>query len=58
MDKYQSAQLKISGMHCQACATRIEKVLKHKEAVKAAQVNYASEDAQIAYDPKIFPYKS
>lgn len=52
MDKYQSAQLKISGMHCQACATRIEKVLKHKEAVKAAQVNYASEDAQIAYDPK------
>lgn len=52
MDKYQNIQLKISGMHCQACATRIEKILKRQKAVKAAQVNYASEDAQVAYDPK------
>lgn len=35
--------LKISGMTCQACATRLEKVLSKKDAVKNAQVNFATE---------------
>lgn len=40
----------IEGMTCQACATRIEKVLNRKEAVVQAQVNFASEEAQVVFD--------
>lgn len=41
--KNQSHTLKISGMTCQACATRLEKVLNKKSGVQSAQVNFASE---------------
>ncbi|WP_159991423.1 heavy metal translocating P-type ATPase [Pelistega ratti] len=37
----------IDGMTCQACATRIEKVLNKKDGVVQAQVNFASEEAQV-----------
>lgn len=35
--------LNISGMTCQACATRLEKVLNKKDSVHTAQVNFATE---------------
>ncbi|WP_182405163.1 cation-translocating P-type ATPase [Psychrobacter sp. GP33] len=44
-------QLAIEGMTCQACASRIEKVLHKKPAVYEASVNFAGETANIDYDP-------
>ncbi|MBN3859917.1 heavy metal translocating P-type ATPase [Neisseriaceae bacterium PsAf] len=46
----ENVQLHISGMNCQACATRIEKVLNKNTSVKEATVNFASEDARVTYD--------
>ncbi len=47
---------KVSGMSCAACASRIEKVLKSLPGVAEAQVNFATETAEILYDPaKISP---
>lgn len=45
-------RLQIDGMHCAACATRIEKVLSRKPAIASAEVNFASEEAQVVYDAK------
>ncbi|MBS0271742.1 MAG: cadmium-translocating P-type ATPase [Proteobacteria bacterium] len=38
---------KINGMHCVACAARIEKALASVEGVKKAQVNFITEKADI-----------
>ena len=37
-------------MTCQACASRIEKVLNKKDFVESAGVNFASEEAQVVFD--------
>ena len=42
--------LSIDGMTCQACATRIEKVLNKKQAIVQADVNYANEVAHVQFD--------
>ena len=44
-------QLAIDGMSCQACASRIEKVLNKKPAVYEVSVNFAGETANVDYDP-------
>lgn len=46
----QKIRYHIDGMTCQACASRIEKVLNKKPFIAAASVNFASEEAQITYD--------
>ena len=43
-------QLSIQDMSCQACATRIEKVLNKKPAIEQASVNFAGEVASVDYD--------
>ena len=48
----QKVSLQIGGMTCQSCASRIEKVLNKKDFVQQAGVNFASEEAQIAFDEK------
>ncbi len=40
----------ITGMTCQACANRIEKVLNKKPAIETATVNFATEILQVSYD--------
>jgi len=40
-------RLKVSGMTCAACATRIEKVLRRLPGVATADVNLASEEALV-----------
>jgi len=40
----------ISGMHCASCSTRIEKVLNQLPGVISAEVNLATEKAQVRYD--------
>jgi len=43
--------LSISGMHCATCAITIGKVLRKTPGVISAEANYATEKAQIEYNP-------
>ncbi|HEY0603607.1 MAG TPA: heavy metal translocating P-type ATPase [Herpetosiphonaceae bacterium] len=42
----------VTGMTCASCASRIERGLKKVGGVEAAQVNLASEQATVNYDPQ------
>ncbi len=42
--------LKITGMHCAACAARVEGALRDTEGVSEASVNFATERAALTYD--------
>ena len=42
--------LKIEGMHCAGCSTRLEKVLNKKKKKKKAQVSLEEKKATIKYD--------
>ncbi|ADN35064.1 heavy metal translocating P-type ATPase [Methanolacinia petrolearia DSM 11571] len=44
--------LKVTGMHCAACAANVESALKKLEGVDSASVSIASEDAQVSFDPE------
>jgi Cu+-exporting ATPase len=44
--------LPVTGMTCASCANRIERGLKKVGGVEAAQVNLASEQATVNYDPQ------
>jgi Cu+-exporting ATPase len=46
----QKAQIKITGMHCAACAQIIQKALSKAEGVTDARVNLTTETAYVAYD--------
>jgi Cu+-exporting ATPase len=46
----QQTDLQITGMHCAACSTRLEKVLNQLPDVQAS-VSIATEKAHIVYDP-------
>ena len=46
-----SAELELGGMHCSACATRIQRALGRLPAVASASVNLATTRAYVAYDP-------
>ncbi|STZ76488.1 heavy metal translocating P-type ATPase [Bergeriella denitrificans] len=46
----QKVRFQIEGMTCQACASRIEKVLNKKAFVENAGVNFAGEEAQVTFD--------
>lgn len=45
----QEARYAITGMTCQACANRLEKVLNKNPSVDLAQVNFATETLNIRY---------
>ena len=42
--------LKIEGMHCAGCSTRLEKVLNNLEGVEKAKVSLEEKNATIKYD--------
>ena len=46
-----TTELALGGMHCSACATRIQKTLARVPAVASASVNLATTRAFVAYDP-------
>ena len=46
-----TAELELGGMHCSACATRIQRALGRLPAVASASVNLATTRAYVAYDP-------
>ena len=41
----------VSGMHCAACAARIEKVVSGMAGVDSVSVNLADESMHLAFDP-------
>jgi len=48
--------LKIAGMHCAACASRIEQVLRETEGVAEANVNFATEQAAVTFDDSMLTF--
>lgn len=48
----QRITLPVSGMTCANCAMNIERTVKKLSGVSDAQVNFASEQAAISFDPK------
>jgi heavy metal translocating P-type ATPase len=44
-------ELELAGMHCSACATRIQRSLGRLPAVASASVNLATTRAFVSYDP-------
>jgi Cu2+-exporting ATPase/Cu+-exporting ATPase len=40
----------VKGMHCASCAAVIEKTLRQRAGVSAAEVNYGTETAKVSYD--------
>lgn len=51
VDSFSTTQFQVDGMSCQACATRIEKVLNKKPAIDSASVSFAGETLNVSYDP-------
>ena len=42
----------VTGMTCASCVGRVERALSNHEGVEEASVNFASEEASVAYDPE------
>ena len=42
--------LKIKGMHCTGCSTRLEKVLNNQDGVENAKVSFEEAKADIKFD--------
>ncbi len=42
--------LKITGMHCAACAAKVEQALRSADGVGEASVNFATEQARVVFD--------
>jgi len=49
----QKLKMKVSGMHCAACSTRIEKVVGNLEGIDVCVVNLATEQATVRFDPSL-----
>jgi len=47
----EALELPLLGMHCSACATRIERALGKVEGVQSANVNFATTRASVHFDP-------
>ncbi len=45
-----TSELALEGMHCSACATRIQRALADQPAVRSASVNLATNRAFVTYD--------
>ena len=43
----------ISGMHCDGCSARLQKVIYEKDGVLSATVSYAEKQASMEYDSSI-----
>ncbi|RKD26057.1 copper-translocating P-type ATPase [Ammoniphilus oxalaticus] len=46
-------QIQISGMHCAACATRIERIVSKMDGVQGVQVNLTTEKGRITFDKQV-----
>ena len=46
-------ELKVEGMHCTGCSTRLQKVLNNLEGVSKAEVSFETGVAKIEYDGRL-----
>lgn len=46
-------ELKVEGMHCTGCSTRLQKVLNNLEGVSKAEVSFEIGVAKIEYNSKL-----
>ena len=53
----QTITLPVTGMTCANCAANIERGLKKLEGVQTSNVNFAAEQAIVAFDPKLLHVK-
>ncbi|HZK02382.1 MAG TPA: heavy metal translocating P-type ATPase [Anaerovoracaceae bacterium] len=51
LHRKEKASIKIGGMSCAACSSRVEKNLNKTEGISTASVNLTTETATIEYDP-------
>ena len=51
-ERERRVRLQIEGMTCASCAARIEKKLSRLEGIDACSVNFATEEASVAFDPE------
>ena len=47
----ETAVLKVSGMHCGACAATVEKTAKKVDGVAAVKASHRDSTATVTYDP-------
>lgn len=52
-EEREALELPLLGMHCVACASRIERALNKTEGVQNASVNFATTRARVAFDPAV-----
>ncbi len=45
--------LTIEGMHCDACAQRVQRVLEREAGVRAAEVSFGAGEARVDYDERV-----
>ncbi len=50
MNYMETLNWNISGMHCDGCADRLQKVLSVKAGVKSARVSFPDKQAFLEYD--------
>jgi copper chaperone CopZ len=48
-----TAELVVTGMHCEACVALIEEVLSERAGVESASVDLETSRATVAYDPSV-----
>lgn len=46
----EKVELKIKGMHCTGCSTRLEKVLNNQDGISKAEVSFEQAKANIEYE--------
>ncbi len=51
LNRGETARFAVQGMYCAGCAAAAERVLRRETGVKSAEVNFASEQGRIQYDP-------
>ena len=49
-NKMKEINLKIEGMHCAGCSTRLERILNNLEGVEEAKVSLEEKQATIKFD--------
>lgn len=54
---FSTRNIRITGMHCGACSSRIERVIGQMAGVKSAAVNLASETAVVDYLPDSISFR-
>ncbi len=52
LSRGETAHFAVKGMYCAGCASAAQEVLRRQPGVKSADVNFASEQGRIEYDPK------